>query len=206
MWESYPVGWMSEVLLPPSRLQVYARPHITRAHRHGYIPFEPMWECPRVLAFEIWTLGRLGEEFDAIEIHPHNCKRSVGPKEIPPAAADPQRPPAGHGLGLAWPPPHDGQRVRRPEPHDPRERPERRPSERSDWQARRPHDGDEPRVDGHPDHGRDRDDRVPHEWDPGRPHHRDDFVQCAPRRPGRGDRQGVLLRALLGQRPGPPFR
>src|SRR5437667_6428714 len=83
-------------------------------------PLSPCGECPRVFAFDGWDLGRLGEEFDAIEIHPHLCERSVGPKAIPPAAADPQRPPARHGPGLARRPAHDGQRVQRREPHDPR--------------------------------------------------------------------------------------
>src|SRR5207249_1523742 len=97
IWESYPGRWMSEVLLPPSRLQVYATPHISRAHRHGYIPFEPMYECPRVFALEEWDLGRFGGQADVIEIYPHHRERAVESKAIPPAAADPQRPPAGHG-------------------------------------------------------------------------------------------------------------
>src|SRR5438093_9868321 len=60
--------------------------------------------------------GAIGGQADVIEIHTHHRERSVGPKEIPPAAANPERPPAGHGLGLARTPAHDGQRVRRHEP------------------------------------------------------------------------------------------
>src|SRR5439155_13764921 len=44
-----------------SRLQVYARPQISRAHRHGYIPREPIQDCPRVFALERWDLGQLGD-------------------------------------------------------------------------------------------------------------------------------------------------
>src|SRR5438552_7301972 len=111
-----------------SEVEVYEQPQWSSVHRHGYIPRGPIWNCPRVFAFEEWDLRRLGEEFDAIEIHTHLWERSVGPKAIPPAAADPQRPPARHGLGLARRPAHDGERVPRRQPHDPRERPERRPS------------------------------------------------------------------------------
>src|SRR5207302_4685265 len=31
------------------------------AHRHGYIPWRPIWDCPRVFALEGWDLGRLGD-------------------------------------------------------------------------------------------------------------------------------------------------
>src|SRR5207253_2402738 len=31
-------------------------------HRHGYIPPGPIWDCPRVLAFDGWDLGRLGDK------------------------------------------------------------------------------------------------------------------------------------------------
>src|SRR5437660_10151725 len=93
-----------------------------RLYPPGAHPGLPAGLCSRRMG-----LGAIGGQSDVIEIHPHLCARSVGPKEIPVAAADPQRAPAGHGLGLARPPAHDRQRVRRPEPHDPRERPERRP-------------------------------------------------------------------------------
>src|SRR5437660_3491024 len=63
--------------------------------------------------------GATGGQANVIEIHPNFLELAVGPKAIPPAVANPQRPPAGHGLGLARHPAHDGQRVRRPEPHDP---------------------------------------------------------------------------------------
>src|SRR5207249_7630665 len=54
----------------------------------------------------------IGGQADVIEIDPHLCDRSLGSKETPPAAADPQRPPAGHRPSLARPVAHDGQRVR----------------------------------------------------------------------------------------------
>src|SRR5438876_5054396 len=79
---------------------------------------------PAGLGLRCMGLGAIGGQADVIEIDPHLCERFLGPEEIPPAAADPQRPLAGHGLGLPWPAAHHGQRVRRPEPHDPRERPE----------------------------------------------------------------------------------
>src|SRR5437773_989510 len=84
---------------------------------------------PAGLGLRVIGPGAIGGQADVIEIHPHFCERSMGPKATPPAAADSQRPPAGHRPGLAGPPAHDGQRVRRREPHDPRERPERRSSE-----------------------------------------------------------------------------
>src|SRR5207247_5457407 len=72
---------------------------------------------PAGLGLRVMGPGAIGGQADVIEIHPHLCERSLGSKETPPAAADPQRPSAGHGLGLARPPAHDGQRVRRREPH-----------------------------------------------------------------------------------------
>src|SRR5207253_11382515 len=83
---------------------------------------------PAGLGLRRMGFGAIGGQADVIEIDTHLCERSLGPQATPPAVADPQRPPPGHGLGLARTPAHDGQRVRRREPHDPGERPERRPS------------------------------------------------------------------------------
>src|SRR5438067_8170484 len=61
---------------------------------------------PAGLGLRVMGPGATGGQADVIEIDPHFCERSLGPEEIPPAAADPQRPPPGHRLGLARPPAH----------------------------------------------------------------------------------------------------
>src|SRR5947208_13589192 len=65
---------------------------------------------PAGLGLRVMGSGAIGGQADVSENHPYFCERSLGSKKTPPAAADPQRPPAGHRLGLAGPPAHDGQR------------------------------------------------------------------------------------------------